>query len=228
MLWLVSESWSSSWVRSVTKTTFHFESDGMAVHLPHHEHHGQGFARALGVPDDAAALAGALAFQEALHRQLDGAELLVAPHDLDRLALVVGGEQGEGADDVEQVVPVEHPGDEALLVVGAAAAVVQIVHRTGIRVRPAVEVLFAVGGDGAELGLLPAGGDDELVVVKERRAALAFGAALLAVAEELVDGLGDRRPSPSAICTRSPRPAGRSGTGRCPGRCGAPCRGCAP
>ena len=28
MLWLVSESWSSSCVRSVTNTTFHFESDG--------------------------------------------------------------------------------------------------------------------------------------------------------------------------------------------------------
>ena len=27
MLWLVSESWSSSWVRSVTKTTFQFESE---------------------------------------------------------------------------------------------------------------------------------------------------------------------------------------------------------
>ena len=49
-----------------------------------------------------------------------------------------------------------------------------------------------MGGDGAELGLLPAGGDDELVVVEERRAAFALGAALLAVAQELVDGLGDR------------------------------------
>ena len=100
----------------------------MPVHLPHHEHHGQRFARALGVPDDAAALARGLAFQQSLHGQLDGAELLVAADDLDGLALVVGGEQREGADEVEQVVAVEHPGHEALLVVGAAAAVLQIVH----------------------------------------------------------------------------------------------------
>ena len=73
----------------------------------------------------------------------------------------------------------------------------------GIRVGPAVEVLLAVGGDRAELRLLPAGRDDELVVVEERRAALALGAALFAVAQELVDGLGNRRPSPSATCTRS-------------------------
>ena len=97
----------------------------MAVHLPHHEHHGQRFAGALGVPDDAAALAGVLAFEEALHRQLDGAELLVAAHDLDGLALVVRREEREGADQVQQVVAVEHPGHQALLVIGAAAAVVQ-------------------------------------------------------------------------------------------------------
>ena len=164
---------------------------GVAVHLPHHEHHGQGFSRALGVPDDAAPLPGALAFEEALHRQLDGAELLVAPHDLDRLALVVRRKEGEGADQVQEVVAVEHPGDEALLVVGAAAAVGDLVHRPGIGIGPAVEVLLAVGRDGAELGLVPAGGDDDLVVVEEGRAALALGAALLAVAEQLVDGLGD-------------------------------------
>ena len=164
----------------------------MPVHLPHHEHHGQGFAGALRVPDDAAALAGRLAFQQALHGQLDGAELLVTSDDLDDLALVVGGEQREGADDVEQVVAVEHPGHEALLVVRAAAAVLQIVHRTRKRVRPAIEMLFVVRGDGAELRLLPAGGDDELIVVEKRRAAFALGAALLAVSQELVDGFGDR------------------------------------
>ncbi len=70
---------------------------------------------------------GVLSFQQALHRQLHGAELLVASDDLDDLAFVVGREQGESADDVEQVVPVQHPGDKALLVVWAAAAVLQIV-----------------------------------------------------------------------------------------------------
>ncbi len=67
-----------------------------------------------------------------------------------------------------------------------------LVHRPGIGIGPAVEVLLAVGRDGAELGLVAAGGDDDLVVVEEGRAALAFGAALLAVAEQLIDGLGDR------------------------------------
>ena len=47
-------------------------------------------------------------------------------------------------------------------------------------------------GDRAELRLLPAGGDDELVVIEERRAAFALGAALLAVAQELVDRFRDR------------------------------------
>jgi hypothetical protein len=45
---------------------------------------------------------------------------LVAADDLDRLALVIRREQREGLNQVEQVVPVEHAGDETLLVVGAA------------------------------------------------------------------------------------------------------------
>ena len=117
----------------------------MAIHLAHHEHHGQRFARALGVPDDAAALAGVLAFQQALHRQLHRAELLVAAHDLDRLAFVVGGKQGEGADQIEQVVAVEHAGHQALLVVGTAGAVFQIVHGAGIGVGPAVKIASRCG-----------------------------------------------------------------------------------
>ena len=136
MLWLVSESWSSSWVRSVTKTTFQLRELGMAIHLAHHEHHGQRFARALGVPDDAAALAGVLALQQALHRQLDGAELLVAPHDLDGLALVVGRKEREGADEVQQIVAVEHPGHQALLIIGAAARRDPDRPRCGDRDRP--------------------------------------------------------------------------------------------
>ena len=130
--------------------------------------------------------------KQAFHGQFYGAKLLIAPNDLDRLALVVGGEQREGADEVEQIVAVQHPGHETLLVVGAAAAVFQVVQRARKRVRPAVEVLFVVGGDSAEFGFLPAGGYNELVVIEERRAAFALGAALLAVAEQLVDGLGNR------------------------------------
>ena len=163
----------------------------MAIHLPHHEHHRQRFAGALGVPDDTAALAGVLASQQTLHREFDGAELLVAPHDLDGLALVVGRKEREGADEVQQIVAVEHPGNQALLIVGAAAAVREVVHRAGIGIGPAVEVFLAMGGDGAELGLVAAGGNDDLVVIKERRAAFAFGASLLAVTLNLVDRFGD-------------------------------------
>ena len=143
------------------------------------------------MPDDAAALAGALSFQQALDRQLDGPELLVTSNDLDGLALVVGRKEREGADQVQQIVPVEHPGHQSLLVIGAALAVLQVVHRTGIGIGPAVEVLLAVRGDSAELGLLAAGGDDDLVVIEQRRAAFPFGAALLAVAQQLVNGFGD-------------------------------------
>src|SRR5207249_6601336 len=130
--------------------------------------------------------------QEAFHGQFHGAELLVAPDDFDGLALVVGGEQCEGADDVEQVVAVKHPGHEALLVVGAAAGVLQVIQRTRKRVGPAVEILLAVGGDGAEFRFLPTGGNNELVEIKERRTAFALSPALLAVTEELADSFRDR------------------------------------
>ena len=174
----------------------------MPIHLPHHEHHGQGFAGTLSVPDDAAALAGSLAFQQALHGQLHGAELLIAPHNLDDLAFVVGGKQREGADDVQQVIAVEHPGNEALLIVGAAAAVFQIIQRPWKRVCPAIEVFFAVGGDGAELRFLPAGGDDELVVIEERRAAFALGSRAARCSAGAGRWPPESAPSPSAICTR--------------------------
>ena len=117
----------------------------MPVHLPHHEHHGQRLAGALGVPDDAAALARGFAFQQALHCELYGAELLIAPDDLDRLALVVRREQREGANDVEQVVAVQHARHEALLVVWAAAAVFQIIQRCADTDRPSGRNAFRCG-----------------------------------------------------------------------------------
>ena len=69
---------------------------------------------------------------------------------------------------------------------------VQLVYGSWIRVGPAVEVLLRVRGDGAELGFLPAGRHDELVVVEERRIPFPLGPALLAVAEKLIDRLGNR------------------------------------
>ena len=69
---------------------------------------------------------------------------------------------------------------------------VQLVYGSWIRVGPAVEVLLRVRGDGAELGFLLAGRHDELVVVEERRIPFPLGPALLAVAEKLIDRLGNR------------------------------------
>ena len=69
---------------------------------------------------------------------------------------------------------------------------VQFVHGSWIRVGPAVEVLLRVRGDGAELGFLPASRHDELVVVEKRRIPFPLGPALLAVAEKLIDRLGNR------------------------------------
>ena len=118
------------------------------------------------MPDNAAALAGVGTFQQALHPQFHRPELLVAAHDLDGLTLVVGGKEGKGADQIEQVVAVEHASDQALLVVGRTGTVVQVLHCARVRIGPTEKKPFAVGGDGTEFGLLPAGGHHELVVVK--------------------------------------------------------------
>ena len=75
MLWLVSESWSSSWVRSVTKTTFHFEREGCRY-----------ISRTMNImvrdfPEPCVCQMmplrsrGVLPFQQPLHGELDSAEL---------------------------------------------------------------------------------------------------------------------------------------------------------
>ena len=163
----------------------------MAIHLPHHKHHGQRFTRALRVPDDATALAWALPFQQTLDRELYCTELLVAPYDLDGLTPVVGREQGKSADDVQQVVAIQHPGDQSLLIVGTACSVFQFVQRERIGISPAVEVFFAMSSDGAELRLLAAGGNNDLIVKEKRCAAFTFGPTLFTVAQQLVDCFGD-------------------------------------
>ena len=163
----------------------------MPIHFPHHEHHRQGFSRTLRVPNDAAPLAGILALKQTLHCQLHRAELLVAGHHLDHLALGVGAEDRERADEIQKVVPIQHPGHEALLVIRTAISMVQIVQRARIRIRPPVEMFFVVRGERAELRLLAAGGDHELIVEKQRRTAFALGSTLLTVAQQLVDGFGN-------------------------------------
>lgn len=101
---------------------------GQRAHLAHQEDHCQALAGALCVPDDAAALIGlampfgpaqgklsaGLAVGEALNGFVNGAELLVARHDLDRLPGHLS-EQRKVADDVKQVNRAQHPRDEHLL-----------------------------------------------------------------------------------------------------------------
>ena len=53
-------------------------------------------------------------------------------------------------------------------------------------------MLFVAGGEGTDFRLLAVCGDEELVVIEKPLVAFAFVAALLAVAEHLVDGFGDR------------------------------------
>ena len=168
------------------------------------------------VPDDAAALAGIGSFQQAPHPQLNGPKLLVTRHDLDGLALVVGGKKGKGANQIKQVAAVEHTGHQTLLIVGRARAVIQVLQVSRVGIGPAEKETLVMGGDGAEFGLLAAGGNNELVEIKQRRAALAFGPALLAVAQHLVDGFGYGRLLFWATCIQSPPPAARSRTTRCP------------
>ena len=52
------------------------------------------------MPDNAAALARAFTLKQTLYRQFYRPELLVTADNLDRLPLVVGGKQGEGANDI--------------------------------------------------------------------------------------------------------------------------------
>ncbi len=164
---------------------------GVAVHFTHHEHHGERFARALGVPDDTAPFARVAALQQLLDGQLDRTKLLIAPHDLDGLPLVVGRKQGERTDEIKQVVLVHHPGDQPLLVIRATGAMSEVIDCSRMGVGPAVKMLFTIRGDRPELGLLAAGGDHKLIEIKERRASFAPDTALLTVTQHLVDGLGE-------------------------------------
>ena len=86
------------------------------------------------------------------------------PHHLDGLALVVDREQRE-----------KHPRHQTLLIVRASR--LQIIHRPGIGVRPAVEILFAV--------MVPNLACCRQVATtnEEGRVSLAFSLPLLAVAD---------------------------------------------
>ena len=85
--------------------------------------HGERLTRALGVPHDAASLLGLATLEDALHRLLDGSELLVAWQLLDQLALRVLVDD-EVSEDVEQGWWIQQAGDEACLAFGRDAEAV--------------------------------------------------------------------------------------------------------
>ena len=68
----------------------------------------------------------------------------------------------------------------------------QIIQRAWIWIRPTVKVFFVVSGDRPKLRLLPAGGDDELIVVEQRSTSLPLSSALFTVAHDLVNRLRNR------------------------------------
>src|SRR5438094_290790 len=98
-----SPSWNL-WIIAMTR------SEDVVLHLAYHEHHSERFARPLGVPDNTAALLFVFALKQSFDRELHRPELLIPPDDLDGLAFVIRGEQGERADEVEEVVLIQHPG----------------------------------------------------------------------------------------------------------------------
>ena len=68
---------------------------------------------------------------------------------------------------------------------------IEVIERSRIGVGPAVKIPFTPRGDRPKLGLLATGGDHKLIEIKERWASFACDTTLLAVAQHLVDGLGD-------------------------------------
>ena len=174
------------------------------------------------MPDDAAALVAGLILGNALrqllragraglqarHSLVDGAELLVARYDFDGLAVDLG-EAGEVAHNIQQVRWIQYPGDQGLLAGKTLHAQVggDLGRIEGMGILPFL-VMAIVRADGTQARRLEASGDQELGVTEEllRPFRLAdpswvgagaswVGAgplALIAVAQELCDGMGER------------------------------------
>ena len=140
-----------------------------------------------------AGLAGAQALDGAAH----GAVLLVTAHCFDGGAVGVH-EQGEVPHHVQQVAGGEQAGYQALLL-GQLCLAQGLAHGVFSQRRHGLPgcVVLEGGSHGAHAGLVKAGGHQQLVGVKEGLVAfvvvhLATGLALVAVAAQLVHGLGQR------------------------------------
>ena len=126
------------------------------------EDHGEGLARTLGVPDDAALVLALAWCLETLNGLLDCPELLVAGDLLDR-ASALGFVDGEVLDDVQEVLGCQQSLDQQLLGVGRRP---QFLGVRGVGVLP-FQVVLHWGGDGPDPCSIPIGGDHHLVVVEE-------------------------------------------------------------
>ena len=144
----------------------------LAQDLLGEEEHGEGFAGALGVPEDAEL---ALAIAELVHGidgALDAEELVVLGDELDGAALDIGID-GEVLDEIEEASGIAGAADEGFEGDGGG-----FVFRCGAT--PFGEVL-PFGGDGADARFVAVGEDDEGVVPEE------LGDGGLVVAQVVVD-----------------------------------------
>jgi len=148
------------------------------------EEHGEAFAGALGVPDDAGAAiaggavgtAGADCFGDG---GIDGVELVVAGDDfVELVAIGVRFEGDEVLEEIEEALLGEDAADEGFEFEGGGGGV-------GVAFDGAPDFEpFAVGGEGADAGFEAVGEDEEFVVMEE-------GADLVFVGLELVEGAPD-------------------------------------
>ena len=114
------------------------------------------------MPHHAAALGGGFARTQPLDNLAGSAELLIAAHHLHPWAAVGVHEHGAGAQDLQQVGLVQHPGDQLLL--GIQAFERGIV--SGMERLPGIEMLFA-RGDGAVVGFQATAAHQHQAAVKQ-------------------------------------------------------------
>ena len=144
-----------------------------------------------------AVLLAGFAILQALYRLVHRPKLLIAARQLDGLAVDLH-EQREVANDVQQIGFVEHSGHQALLLrqVGNVQRRRHVLFTRWGDSFPAGKVLEQAANR-ANAGLVEAGAYQQLAGGKQRLIALVVlhllvGVALVAVAAQLVDGLGQR------------------------------------
>ena len=134
---------------------------GIPAQLQHKEHHGQRFARTLGVPDHAAPVVAFLFRLQPFNGLMYGAILLVTADFLDHLA-VAGLKDREVADDVQQIFFPEYALQQKFLAAGSG----KVSQRQRIGVLP-FHVMLGPGPDGAHPGFPSAGGHQERIVIEQ-------------------------------------------------------------